>query len=201
MRWRRSSRRPPSSVRNTASRRSTSTPSRRSRPIRGPLDPDPDRAARRRSRSPPRPGWSAPRRSWKRWIGSLPRPHKRSGRGERLMAGRSTPHAEAAGPRERAVATITRTRPTSGRSGGWGATPRRISGRAGRRGWWSRSVLGFFAPRVETALAGAGWETTGSQSVQARSADRQRLPGPVSYALMTVVYSPTQTVLTRRSGA
>ena len=29
-------------------------------------------------------------------------------------------------------------------------------------------VLGFFAPRVETALSGAGWETTGSQSVQAR---------------------------------
>jgi RND superfamily putative drug exporter len=28
--------------------------------------------------------------------------------------------------------------------------------------------LGFFAPRVETALSGAGWETTGSQSVQAR---------------------------------
>jgi hypothetical protein len=23
-------------------------------------------------------------------------------------------------------------------------------------------VLGFFAPRVETALSGAGWETTGS---------------------------------------
>ena len=29
-------------------------------------------------------------------------------------------------------------------------------------------ALGFFAPRVETALSGAGWETTGSQSVQAR---------------------------------
>ncbi len=28
--------------------------------------------------------------------------------------------------------------------------------------------LGFFAPKVETALSGAGWETTGSQSVQAR---------------------------------
>ena len=26
-------------------------------------------------------------------------------------------------------------------------------------------VLGFFAPRVETALSGAGWETTGSESV------------------------------------
>jgi putative drug exporter of the RND superfamily len=31
-------------------------------------------------------------------------------------------------------------------------------------------ALGFFAPRVETALSGAGWETTGSQSVAARQA-------------------------------
>ena len=29
-------------------------------------------------------------------------------------------------------------------------------------------VLGFFAPRVETALSGAGWEASGSQSAQAR---------------------------------
>ena len=29
-------------------------------------------------------------------------------------------------------------------------------------------ALGLFAPRVETALSGAGWETSGSQSVQAR---------------------------------
>ena len=28
--------------------------------------------------------------------------------------------------------------------------------------------LGFFAPKVETALSGAGWEASGSQSVQAR---------------------------------
>ena len=28
--------------------------------------------------------------------------------------------------------------------------------------------LGFFAPRVEKALSGAGWEATGSQSVRAR---------------------------------
>jgi RND superfamily putative drug exporter len=55
-------------------------------------------------------------------------------------------------------------------------------------------VLGFFAPRVETALAGAGWETTGSQSVQARALINKDFQGLSSYALMTVVYSPTQTV-------
>ncbi len=55
-------------------------------------------------------------------------------------------------------------------------------------------VLGFFAPRVETALSGAGWETTGSQSVQARTLINRDFQGLSSYALMTVVYSPTRTV-------
>jgi RND superfamily putative drug exporter len=55
-------------------------------------------------------------------------------------------------------------------------------------------VLGFFAPRVETALSGAGWETTGSQSVQARQLINQNFRGLSSYALMTVVSSPSRTV-------
>ena len=55
-------------------------------------------------------------------------------------------------------------------------------------------ALGFFAPRVETALAGAGWETTGSQSVQARQLIDKNFRGLSSYGLMTVVYSPTQTI-------
>src|SRR6516165_6363480 len=55
-------------------------------------------------------------------------------------------------------------------------------------------VLGFFAPRVETALSGAGWETTGSQSVQARQLINQNFRGLSSYALMTVLYSPSKTV-------
>jgi RND superfamily putative drug exporter len=55
-------------------------------------------------------------------------------------------------------------------------------------------VLGFFAPRVENALSGAGWETTGSQSVQARALINRDFRGLSSYALMTVVYSPTHTV-------
>ncbi len=54
-------------------------------------------------------------------------------------------------------------------------------------------VLGFFAPRVETALSGAGWETTGSQSVQARQLIDKHFNGLSSYGLMTVVYSPTRT--------
>ena len=55
-------------------------------------------------------------------------------------------------------------------------------------------VLGFFAPRVETALSGAGWETTGSQSVQARQLIDKHFRGLSSYGLMTVVHSPTKTV-------
>ena len=55
-------------------------------------------------------------------------------------------------------------------------------------------VLGFFAPRVETALSGAGWEASGSQSVQARKLVERDFAGLGSYGLMTVLYSPTQTV-------
>jgi putative drug exporter of the RND superfamily len=55
-------------------------------------------------------------------------------------------------------------------------------------------VLGFFAPRVETALSGAGWEATGSQSVQARQLIDKNFNGLSSYGLMTVVFSPTKTV-------
>jgi putative drug exporter of the RND superfamily len=54
-------------------------------------------------------------------------------------------------------------------------------------------VLGFFAPRVEHALSGAGWETTGSQSVQARQLIDRQFQGLGSYGLMTVVHSPART--------
>jgi len=53
-------------------------------------------------------------------------------------------------------------------------------------------VLGFLAPRVETALSGAGWETTGSQSVQARQLISKNFHGLSGYALMAVVYSPSK---------
>ncbi len=55
-------------------------------------------------------------------------------------------------------------------------------------------VLGFFAPRVESALSGAGWEANGSQSVQARKLVEKDFAGLGSYGLMTVVYAPTETV-------
>jgi len=62
-------------------------------------------------------------------------------------------------------------------------------------GWLVLAIsLGFFAPKVETALSGAGWETTGSQSVQARQLIDKNFRGLSSYGLMTVVYSPTQTI-------
>jgi len=53
--------------------------------------------------------------------------------------------------------------------------------------------LGFLAPRVETALSGAGWETSGSQSVQARQLIDRNFSGLGSYGLMVVVHSPTAT--------
>ena len=54
--------------------------------------------------------------------------------------------------------------------------------------------LGFLAPRVEKALSGAGWETSGSQSVQARHLINQNFNGLSSYSLMVVVHSPSATV-------
>ncbi|MFI4977783.1 MAG: MMPL family transporter [Solirubrobacterales bacterium] len=54
-------------------------------------------------------------------------------------------------------------------------------------------VLGFFAPRVEKALSGAGWEASGSQSVQARKLVERNFAGLGSYGLMTVLHSSTQT--------
>ena len=54
--------------------------------------------------------------------------------------------------------------------------------------------LGFFAPRVEHALSGAGWEATGSESVAARQLVDDNFGGQSSSALMVVVHSPAKTV-------
>jgi putative drug exporter of the RND superfamily len=54
-------------------------------------------------------------------------------------------------------------------------------------------MLGAFAPRVETALSGAGWEATGSQSVAARQIIQRDFRGLSSSGLMVVVHSPSQT--------
>ena len=77
-----------------------------------------------------------------------------------------------------------------GRLGRWSATHAR---------WvfivWAIIVvgLGVLAPRVETALSGAGWQDSGSQSVQARNLIQANFAGNSSSALMVVVHSPTLT--------
>jgi RND superfamily putative drug exporter len=55
-------------------------------------------------------------------------------------------------------------------------------------------VLGAFAPRVEKALSGAGWEATGSESVQARRLIDRSVGGLGTYALTVVVRAPNKTV-------
>jgi putative drug exporter of the RND superfamily len=53
-------------------------------------------------------------------------------------------------------------------------------------------VLGALAPRVEHALSGAGWEASGSESVQARRLVQENFGGLSSQAFMVVVHSDTQ---------
>ena len=77
-----------------------------------------------------------------------------------------------------------------GRLGRWSATHARIVFIA-----WAVVVvgLGVLAPRVETALSGAGWEDSGSQSVAARDLIQRDFAGNASSGLMVVVHSPTLT--------
>jgi RND superfamily putative drug exporter len=49
--------------------------------------------------------------------------------------------------------------------------------------------LGLLAPRVETALSGAGWEASGSESVQVRNQLQREFGGAGSYALQVAVHS------------
>ena len=53
--------------------------------------------------------------------------------------------------------------------------------------------LGAVAPRVEHALSGAGWETSGSESVAARKLVQEHFAGLSSQAFMVVVHSQTKT--------
>jgi len=50
-------------------------------------------------------------------------------------------------------------------------------------------VLGLFAPKVEHALSGAGWEATGAESVQVRNTVDREFAALSSSALTTVVRS------------
>ena len=77
-------------------------------------------------------------------------------------------------------------------------------GALGRLGLWSAAHvrvvlvvwvllaagLGMFAPKVEHALAGAGWEAGGSESVRAREVVAREFDGLSSSALQVVVHSP-----------
>jgi RND superfamily putative drug exporter len=59
--------------------------------------------------------------------------------------------------------------------------------------------LGVLAPRVETALSGAGWEASGSESVRVREQLQREFGGTGSYALQVAVHSsPTSTEAERR---
>ncbi len=50
-------------------------------------------------------------------------------------------------------------------------------------------ALGVFAPKVESALSGAGWQANGSESVEARTLVQRNFAGLSSSALMVVVHS------------
>ena len=81
-------------------------------------------------------------------------------------------------------------------------------GPLGRLGFWTASHfravlltwvvialgLGFFAPRAQQALAGAGWEASGSQSVAARALIDKQFAGLSSAALQVVVHSTDHAV-------
>ncbi len=54
--------------------------------------------------------------------------------------------------------------------------------------------LGVLAPRVETALSGAGWEATGSESLTVRKTLDRDFAGLSSSALTVVVHSEDKTV-------
>jgi putative drug exporter of the RND superfamily len=78
-----------------------------------------------------------------------------------------------------------------GRLGGWTAAHFRVVAIA----WAILAVgLGVFAPKVEKALSGAGWESTGSESVAARKVVDDDFQGLSSSALMVVVHSNDKTV-------
>jgi RND superfamily putative drug exporter len=60
---------------------------------------------------------------------------------------------------------------------------------------WAVLAIGLavFAPRVESALSGAGWQASGSESVQARALIERNFGGLSSSALMVVVHSQQAT--------
>lgn len=80
-----------------------------------------------------------------------------------------------------------------GQLGGWTADHIRMVSIA----WVVIAItLAAFAPKVETALSGAGWQANGSESVRARTLIERNFAGLSSSALMVVVHSPRSTTAT-----
>jgi RND superfamily putative drug exporter len=78
-----------------------------------------------------------------------------------------------------------------GRLGRWAATHARIVFIA----WAALAVgLGVLAPRVESALSGAGWQANGSESVDVRDLVQSEFGGLNSTGLMVVLHSPDQKI-------
>ncbi|MGZ4392016.1 MAG: MMPL family transporter, partial [Gaiellaceae bacterium] len=77
-----------------------------------------------------------------------------------------------------------------GRLGRWAADHVRVVA----IGWAVVAIaLAVFAPKVETALSGAGWQANGSQSVQARALIQKNFGGLASSAPIVVVHSSSLT--------
>src|SRR6266511_1372223 len=107
-----------------------------------------------------------------------------------LRAGLRLPRAAAAGARRARPRGVEVTVGPIGRLGAWTAG----HVRAVAVSWAVVAVaLGFFAPKVESALSGAGWQANGSESVRARSLIQANFDGLSSSALMVVVHSRQQT--------
>jgi RND superfamily putative drug exporter len=97
--------------------------------------------------------------------------------------------ATTASPASRTVERRTALGPI-GRLGGWTADHVRAVAIA----WLIVAVgLAVFAPKVETALSGAGWQANGSESVQARQLIQRNFGGLSSSAPIVVLHSPTLT--------
>ncbi len=87
------------------------------------------------------------------------------------------------------------------------SAPSRRSGPVGRLGRYAAAntrnvfiawalvavALGFFAPKVEHALSGAGWQANGSESVQVRDLVQKEFGGLNSTGLMVVLHSNSLT--------
>lgn len=92
-----------------------------------------------------------------------------------------TAPASAPGPGERRHGPV-------GRLGYWAAT----NGRKVALIWVVIAVgFGIFAPQVETALSGAGWQANGSESVKVRDLVKREFGGLNSTGLMVVLHSDT----------